>query len=536
MPSPLSLASAEEVDRPLAFLGRPGRSSELVKAFDWESSSLGDPHLWPQSLKTAVGIVLGDGQACTLIWGPEFITFYNDAYRPLMGTAIADGIGLPYPVFRADVWPSVEKQIMAGFAGEASTVENIKVLSRRHGDAEEAYFTLNYSPVYDETGSVGGVISHVFETTRTVLAHRALADENSQLRRGLDHLPQMVWSTLPDGYHDFYNEPWYAFTGVPPGSTDGEGWNDMFHPDDQERAWATWRHSLRTGDPYEIRYRLKHKSGGYRWTLGRALPERDEAGKIIRWYGTCTDIHEHLLAQEKLQSLQAELIHLSRVSAMGAMASTLAHELNQPLTAIKNYATGSERMVERDAKISELSRPVAEIGKNAARAGEIIRRLREMTQKREITKEPFIPDGVIREAGALASVGACAGLDLQYDFRDGQPVMGDPIQIQQVMINLIRNACDAVVGGRDQNVRIVSRIVGAETLISVEDSGPGIPPDALPTVFDAFFTTKEDGMGVGLSISRTIVEAHRGRIWAENRPEGGARFSFTLPLAEPVTG
>jgi len=520
-----SLSGSEREDfAPIAgafptFLGGTGRSRDLIRTFDWTSSPLGKIEFWPQSLKTALGIVLSDSQACNLIWGPEFITFYNDAYRPLLGT-IPDAMGTSYPQFRKDVWPFVETQVMAGFAGEASTVENLKVVTRRSGYPEEVFFTLNYAPVYEESGAVGGVISRIVETTRTVLAHQALEDENSLLRRGLDHLPQMIWSTLPDGHHDFFNARWYAFTGVAPGSTDGEGWNDLFHPDDRERAWANWRHSLRTGRPYEIQYRLKHRDGGYRWTLGRAVPERDHAGKIIRWYGTCTDIHEQLLAQEKLRSLQAELIHLSRVSAMGAMASTLAHELNQPLTAIQNYAVGSERMIDQGALLTDLSEPLGEIRRNAARAGEIIRSLREMTRKGEIVREPFIPDDVIKEAGELASIGACADIDLQYDFNDGLTVLGDPIQIQQVMINLIRNACDAVAGRSDRRVRVVSEIAGGESVISIEDNGPGIPPADLPTLFDAFFSTKAEGMGVGLSISRTIIEAHGGRIWVENCPGG----------------
>jgi len=370
-------------------------------------------------------------------------------------------------------------------------------------------------------------------TANDLTADNALKDEQHLLMRAFNLLPQIVWSTLPDGHCDFFNDLWYEFTGTPRGSTDGEGWIAILHPDDKERVLSIWRHSLRTGDPYEVQYRLKYHDGSFRWTLARALGERDEAGKIIRWYGTSTDIHEKVLAREEIQSLQAELIHLSRVSAMGAMASTLAHELNQPLEAILNYATGSERMLERGAKSSELSKPLAKITETAERAGDVIRRLREMTRKGEITKVRFIPDDVIKEAGALASVGARAGLKLQYDFRNGLPVMGDPIQIQQVLINLIRNACDAVADGSDQNVRVVSQIAGDDTLISVEDNGPGISPDNLPNLFKAFFSTKDDGMGVGLSISRTIIEAHGGKIWAENRPEGGARFSFTLPLAKP---
>ena len=122
-------------------------------------------------------------------------------------------------------------------------------------------------------------------------------------------MPQMVWSTLPDGSHDYYNAQWYAFTGVPEGSTDGDGWNGMFHADDQERAWGRWRHCLETGEPYEIEYRLRHHSGVYRWTLGRALPIRGEDGTIVRWVGTCTDIDEQKRIAEQNQILSRELSH-----------------------------------------------------------------------------------------------------------------------------------------------------------------------------------------------------------------------------------
>ena len=128
-------------------------------------------------------------------------------------------------------------------------------------------------------------------------------------RQLADAMPQMVWSTLPDGAHDYYNARWYEFTGAPKGSTDGEGWNNMFHPDDQDGAWKVWRQSLATGEPYEIEYRLRHHSGEYRWTLGRALPVRAEDGTIIRWVGTCTDINEHKRTAELNAVLSRELSH-----------------------------------------------------------------------------------------------------------------------------------------------------------------------------------------------------------------------------------
>ncbi len=137
----------------------------------------------------------------------------------------------------------------------------------------------------------------------------ALADSDLRFRTLADTMPQMVWSTLPDGYHDYYNARWYEFTGVPEGSTDGEEWNGMFHPDDQERAWQVWRHSLSTGDLYQIEYRLRHFDGTYRWVLGRALPIRDANGRITRWFGTCTDIHEQKLALEEREIISQELSH-----------------------------------------------------------------------------------------------------------------------------------------------------------------------------------------------------------------------------------
>lgn len=145
-------------------------------------------------------------------------------------------------------------------------------------------------------------------------ADDALRDREAQLRKTLDHIPQMVWSTRPDGFHQYYNRTWYEFTGVPVGSTDGEGWNDMFHPADREPAWSAWRKSLATGEPYEIEYRLRHRSGEYRWVLGRAVPERDQQGQITGWHGTCTDIHDRVLAQKALhdtRSLQESVLDAS---------------------------------------------------------------------------------------------------------------------------------------------------------------------------------------------------------------------------------
>lgn len=150
---------------------------------------------------------------------------------------------------------------------------------------------------------------------------RALSESHERFRVLADTMPQMVWSTRPDGYHDYYNARWYEFTGMPEGSTDGAEWNGMFHPDDQERAWTVWRHSLATGDPYQIEYRLRRADGEYRWVLGRALPLRDPQGEITRWFGTCTEIHEAKVASEERALVTQELRH--RIKNILAVVTSL---------------------------------------------------------------------------------------------------------------------------------------------------------------------------------------------------------------------
>ena len=183
--------------------------------------------------------------------------------------------------------------------------------------------------------------------SRTSAASRAaISDSEGRFRTLADTMPQMVWSTQADGFHDYYNARWYEFTGVPAGSTDGEGWNDMFHPDDQDRARRLWEHSLETGDPYQIEYRLRRHDGQYRWTLGRALPIRDDAGAIVRWFGTCTDIHEQKEASEEREIIAQELSHriknifavISGLIAFSARATpefaTIAADLRARVTAL----------------------------------------------------------------------------------------------------------------------------------------------------------------------------------------------------------
>lgn len=189
----------------------------------------------------------------------------------------------------------------------------------------------------------------------------ALSASEARFRAIADSMPQMVWSTLPDGFHDYYNARWYEFTGVPPGSTDGEGWNGMFHPEDQERAMARWRHSLETGDPYEIEYRLRRADGVYRWTLGRATPIRNEAGEIARWFGTCTDIEDLKRAVESKDLLSQELSH--RIKNIFAVVSALIALSARQFPEARAFATAARTRINALARAHEFVRPHTDVSR-----------------------------------------------------------------------------------------------------------------------------------------------------------------------------
>jgi PAS domain S-box-containing protein len=183
----------------------------------------------------------------------------------------------------------------------------------------------------------------------------ALGESEARFRAISDSMPQMVWSTLPDGFHDYYNARWYEFTGVRDGSTDGEGWNDLFHPDDQERAWSLWRRSLDTGELYEIEYRLRRADGVYRWTLGRAAPIRNEAGEITRWFGTCTDIEDLKRAEQAKDLLSQELSH--RIKNIFAVVSALIALSARQFPEAKVFAAAVRTRINALARAHEFVRP-----------------------------------------------------------------------------------------------------------------------------------------------------------------------------------
>ena len=374
-------------------------------------------------------------------------------------------------------------------------------------------------------------------------AASALRASEQQWRQMADTMAHMIWVTRADGYHEWYNRRWYEFTGVPEGSTDGEAWNGMFHPDDRERARTRWRRSLDTGDYYEIEYRLRHHSGDYRWVLGRALPVRNDRGEIERWFGTCTDIHAmRLLIEERehvLQSEQAARVESERAGRMkDEFLATLSHEIRTPLNAILGWAT-----VLRSGRSNGdgLAQGLEVIERNARLQAQMIEDLLDMSRiisgKLRLDVQRIDLADVIRTAVETVEPAAAAKdirLQLVLDPVAG-PVSGDPNRLQQVFWNLLSNAIKFT--GRGGRVQVLLERINSHLEVSVIDTGEGIEPAFLPHIFDRFrqadasTTRRHGGLGLGLAIVKQLVELHGGTIRAKSPGKTmGATFIAALPL------
>jgi two-component system sensor kinase FixL len=274
---------------------------------------------------------------------------------------------------------------------------------------------------------------------------------------------------------------------------------------------------------------------GTSFPMHLSIGEMQSGGKPY-FTGFAHDLTEHQQTQSRLRELQSELVHVSRLTAMGEMASALAHELNQPLAAISNYMNGSRKLLadSTDPNTPRIEAALDRAAEQAIRAGQIIRRLRDFVSRGESEKRVESLSKLIEEAGALGLAGAREqnvqlhfSLDPSVDL-----VLADRVQIQQVLVNLFRNALEAMAQSQQRELSVINRKAGDDLIeIAVSDTGTGFHDEVLPNLFKTFFTTKDTGMGVGLSISRSIIEAHGGRMWAENNDAGGATFRLTLPAA-----
>ena len=488
-----------------------------------------------------------------------------------------------------------------------------------------------------------------------------LAKAEQEVRLMLDSIPVLAWSALPDGSAEYFNQHYFDYVGFPHGRSEYWDLTAAVHPDDLEGLAATWGAILASGQSGEFEARLRRFDRLYRWFLFRVSPLRDEAGNIVRWYGTNTDIddrkraeealkrseaflaegqhlarmgnfswhlgtgeiiwseplyrifefapgvtmtldliatrvhpedlplisgmieraergdsdfeyqhrivmpdgsikHLHLIAhrsrdrpgqmeyigavldvtrrrvtEEALGRARSELAHVARVSSLGALTASIAHEVNQPLAGIVTNASTCLRMLAADPPNVDGARETARRTiRDGNRAADVMARLRALFGKRAATVEPVDLNEATREVIALAAGDLDRGrVVLRTELAHGlRPIGGDRVQLQQVIMNLLRNAADAMNDVHDRPRRILVRTdpeIAGHVRLTVEDAGIGFGPDGPERVFEAFYTTKSDGMGIGLLVSRSIIENHNGRLWATPNDGPGATFAFAIP-------
>jgi PAS domain S-box-containing protein len=415
----------------------------------------------------------------------------------------------------------------------ARLVEGSKALAR--GDFQHTV------PVTgtDELAELGRVFNDTARRLQDLYA--TLQQSEDRLRLVIDTIPAHVWSTRPDGSVDFINRRWLETSGVDVEDTRAWDLGSTVHPDDLARYVNEWRAALATGQPMESEVRLRQADRKYRWWLTRNVPLRNDVGNIIKWYGTAIDIEDRKRAEqerERLRQLEADLAHVNRVSMLGELGASLSHELKQPIAAAITNADTCLRWLKRDQPdVEEASEAVTRIVEAGNRAAEIINRLRSFyTKSAPVERELVDVNELIPEMLVLLRSEANRhSLPMRTDLAADLPrVTADRVQLQQVFLNLMLNGIEAM---KDSGgvLTIVSQLDNDDQLlISISDTGVGLPAEKADQIFNAFFTTKPQGSGMGLAISRSIVESHGGRLWASANSGRGATFHLTLPTAAEV--
>jgi PAS domain S-box-containing protein len=369
-------------------------------------------------------------------------------------------------------------------------------------------------------------------------AKQALHQSEERLSLAMAAADLGVWMLDIPRNRAWASANWRLMFGIPPDAAISlETVLQRVHADDR----AAWRQTVQRAVEGRADYQSEHRvvlpDGRQRWIAARGRLDSRAGAKKPRLLGVSVDITERKLAEVEVQRQREQLAHVSRVSVMGELAASVAHELNQPLGAILSNAEAAELFLKQDPPaLGELGAILADIRKDDERAGEVIRRMRTLLRKHELERQPLEINPVAEDVLRLVSADAALRkIGISAEMAPRLPaIRGDRIHLQQVLLNLILNAMEAMTKQPLERRRLTVRTCrtnDGEVELSVADSGPGIQPDALPRLFEPFFTTKESGIGMGLSISRKIVEAHHGRIWAENHPAGGAVFHVTLPPA-----
>jgi PAS domain S-box-containing protein len=411
----------------------------------------------------------------------------------------------------------------------------------RHADGHWVYACDRGYVVRNEHGEVVRVVgsTHDVSEERTLL--RALQESEARFRQAIDSMPQLVWSTRPDGVADLFNKQWFEYTGIDPASATDHDWATAVHPDDLPQMRERWSHSFRTGDPFEFEFRCRRADGQYRWFLTRATPIRDERGSIVRWFGTSTDIEDRKKAE-------LAVIAKQKLESLGLLAGGIAHDFNNILVGV---LAGASFAADSLPEVHPLRSTMEEIVSAAERASHLTRQMLAYAGKGRLLIEQIDFTQLLKNTYALIRSSIPKHVDVTFHIGPGLPrVEGDSGQIQQIIMNLILNAAESIDQSGPGAVSVAAAAVlvdsatasGAEVSVGtllprsylvfeVQDNGSGMDAETQTKIFDPFFTTKFTGRGLGLSAVQGILRAHKGAIAITSKVGEGSRFRVFLPAS-----
>jgi PAS domain S-box-containing protein len=432
------------------------------------------------------------------------------------------------------IHPDDVDQVLANWkAGLAAGEPVEQELRCRRADGTYHWFLNRSLPLRDDEGTIIKWYGILFDVNSLKETEHALQTREHQLLGIVETIPSMIWSASPTLEPTHLSKRLLEYFGVP-FEVFASGWESFIHPDDLEETAKAVSRANDIGKSFSVMHRLRRADGEYRWHHAMAEPLHDPQGKIIQWYGLSVAIAARKRAEDHLRDTRSKLSRASKIATVAELSASIAHELNQPLMAVLGNAQAAKRwLAANPPDLIETNASIERILKDIRSADEAMQHIRALFKSEPYEKRDESILDIIRESLRFVREDPNKReVQIEWSIEDGlPPIWVDRIQTQQVFINLISNAIEATDGIANTAKILLRGFVTQEheVIVQVIDNGTGL--EDTEKIFDAFMTSKEKGMGIGLAISRSIVEAHGGRLWAENNPDGGATFNVALPVS-----
>jgi PAS domain S-box-containing protein len=462
----------------------------------------------------------------------EYLGIPND--HPLrfgidVGAEWDHSFALLHPDDREDARKYWSSRLRTGEGGEHS-------YRVRSAQGDYRSFLTRMEPLRSSDGTLLLWLGATLDIEELMRAQEGLRESERSARSALDGIAGLVAIMTPSGEVETVNRQCLEYFGR--SLEEQKNWQitDMVHPEDLPQMLENFKRAIASEIPYRFEQRLRRFDGEYRWFDTRGGAVRDDSGRITRWYVLLTDIEDRTRALARLEQMQSDFAHMNRVATMGQLTASITHEVNQPITAAVTYALAARRFLRAEPpNFREADDALSLVVKEGHRVGEVVERVRALIKKVPAREDAVAIDDAILEVIVLTRAEAVNNnVSVRTQFAEGLPrVQGDRVQLQQVMLNLIVNAIQAMSGigegARELQISIDAVPSDGGVRVGVRDTGPGLSPERLSCLFEPFYTTKPEGMGMGLSICRSIIEAHGGRLWATGCEPHGALFQFTIP-------